>query len=176
MATRTLDAAPTAPVARTAQHATFVIERTLAAAPSQVFAAFADPVAKGRWFVGPDRRQSSDHRLEFRVGGREHLSSRAPGGVTHVFDALYQDIVPDGRIVYSYEMHLDEKRISVSLATLELLPEGTGTYLILTEQDAFLDGADLPAQREQGTRELLDNLEAELRRASSPTQASSTTR
>jgi hypothetical protein len=37
--------------------------------------------------------------------------------------------------------------------------------LIITEQDAFLDGADLPAERERGTRELLDNLAAELRRA-----------
>ena len=63
-------------------------------------------------------------------------------------------------------MHLDDQRISVSLATLELLPAGAGTKLILTEQDAFLDGADLPIQREQGMRALLDNLEAYLKRTS----------
>lgn len=148
-----------------AQHATFVIERRFDASPSQVFTAFADQRAKARWFVGPDRWQSSDHRLDFRAGGREHLSSGLPGGPIHTFDAIYHDIVPDRRIVYSYEMHLDGARISVSLATLEFLPAGAGTHLVLTEQDAFLDGQDFVSQREQGTRELLDKLEAELRRA-----------
>ena len=122
---------PGAPVTAepSAQHATFVIERRFGASPTQVFAAFADKQAKARWFVGPDRWQSSDHRLDFRAGGREHLSSGLPGGPTHIFDAIYHDIVPDRRIVYSYEMHLDDKRISVSLATLELLPADSGTRL-----------------------------------------------
>jgi len=62
-------------------------------------------------------------------------------------------------------MHLDEKRISVSLSTIELLPGGAGTRIVMTEQDAFLDGADLPSERERGTHELLDNLAADLRRA-----------
>jgi len=34
----------------------------------------------------------------------------------------------------------------------------------LTEQDVFLDGFDKPPDRERGTRDLLDKLEAELRR------------
>jgi uncharacterized protein YndB with AHSA1/START domain len=150
---------------RSVQHSTFVIERTFDAAPERVFQAFADPTAKARWFVGPERWQSSDHRLDFKVGGREHLSGAAPGGVIHVFDATYLDIVPNRRIVYSYDMYLNAAHISVSLATLELLPSGTGTRLVLTEQDAFLDGADFPAQREQGTQDLLDNLAAALSRS-----------
>lgn len=149
-----------------AQHATFVIERKFDASPSHVFTAFSDQRVKARCFVGPDRWQSSDHRLDFRAGGREHLSSGLPGRPIHTFDAIYHDIVPDRRIVYSYEMHLDGRRISVSLATLELLPAGAGTDLVLAEQDAFLDSQDFASQREQGARELLDNPEAELRRAS----------
>jgi uncharacterized protein YndB with AHSA1/START domain len=72
--------------------------------------------------------------------------------------------VPDERIVSTYEMHLDETRISVSLATVEFKPEGSGTRLILTEQGAFLDGHDTPAQREHGTGGLLDALGADLQR------------
>ncbi len=52
----------------------------------------------------------------------------------------------------------------LTLATVELKPAGAGTRLILTEQAVFLDGADTSAAREQGTRELLDSLDAELRR------------
>ena len=73
--------------------------------------------------------------------------------------------MPDQRIVYSYDMHLDGARISVSLATVEFKPEGAGTRMIFTEQGVFLDGYDDPAGRERGTRALLDNLDAELRRA-----------
>ncbi len=79
-------------------------------------------------------------------------------------DGYYQDIVPDQRIIYTYDMHLDETRISVSLATVEFTPAGKGTRLIFTEQGAFLDGYDNPARREQGTRDLLDALGAALRR------------
>ncbi len=62
-------------------------------------------------------------------------------------------------------LHLDQTRTSVSLSTVELTPAGAGTRLIYTEQGVFLDGYDNVADREGGTRDLLDNLEAELRRA-----------
>lgn len=84
--------------------------------------------------------------------------------------------MPDERIVITYDMHLDEKRISVSLATMEFKPEGAGTRLIFTEQGAFLDGYDIPAQREQGTRDLLDALGEELRGSAGPAEGHSKTR
>ncbi|MFL6111564.1 MAG: SRPBCC domain-containing protein, partial [Catenulispora sp.] len=80
------------------------------------------------------------------------------------YEARYQDIVPNERIVTSYDMHMDDKRISVSLATVEFRPDGTGTRLVLTEQGAFLDGYDDPADRQRGTVELLDALAVELKR------------
>jgi len=70
--------------------------------------------------------------------------------------------VPDHRIVYSYDMYLDQTRLSVSLATVEFHPASAGTRLIFTEQGAFLDGQDQPQYREQGTGDLLDALGAEL--------------
>jgi uncharacterized protein YndB with AHSA1/START domain len=149
---------------RSTQHATFVVERTYAASPARVFAAWADPAAKARWFSGADESQRGGHEFDFRVGGRERLSGGPEGGPVFGFDGLYQDIVPDERIVYTYDMHLDDTRISVSLATVEFKPEEAGTRLIFTEQGVFLDGHDEPAQREAGTGGLLDKLDAELRR------------
>jgi uncharacterized protein YndB with AHSA1/START domain len=43
-------------------------------------------------------------------------------GVITDFQAHYLDIVPLKRIVYSYTMHVDEKKISVSLATIQFEP------------------------------------------------------
>lgn len=149
---------------RSVTHATFTIERHYDALPARVFHALSDPVAKARWFSGPKEWDAMEHKIDFRVGGRELNSGGPKGGPVHSFNAIYQDIVPDERIIYSYDMHLDDTRISVSLATFELAPEGKGTRLTLTEQGAFLDGHDNEGSRERGTRQLLDALGAELER------------
>ena len=145
---------------RSVAHATFAIERVYDASPARVFEAWADPVAKPRWF-GPEETNGS-YELDFRIGGQER-SQMEHAGSRYTFDARYQDIVPDERIVYAYDMHRDETRISVSLATVELAPAGAGTRLLFTEQAVFLDGQDTPAERERGTGTLLENLGAELR-------------
>jgi uncharacterized protein YndB with AHSA1/START domain len=113
---------------RSVTHATFVVERSYDASPARVFAAWATPKAKARWFVGPDEWEASDHELDFRVGGRERVSGGPKGGPVHAFDARYQDIVPNERIVSTYDMHLDETRISVSLATVEFKAEAAHSH------------------------------------------------
>jgi uncharacterized protein YndB with AHSA1/START domain len=146
---------------RSVTQATFVIQRHYPAAPARVFAAFADPAAKSRWFMAPDTdTTTAEYSLDFRVGGRELSRGTLPDGSTYVFDACYQDIVADQRIVTTYQMQLDANRISVSLATVELAPDGSGTRLVYTEHGAYLDGHDTPAARERGTIELLDALAA----------------
>ncbi len=146
---------------RAVVHATFVIERTYDASPARVFAAFADKGAKARWFGEPGDGVET-FELDFRVGGREYNSGRIPNGPTYTFEARYHDIVPDQRIVTAYEMHIDGARISVSVATVELKADGKRTRLKYTEQGAYLDGLDNPAQREAGTKDLLDKLGASL--------------
>jgi uncharacterized protein YndB with AHSA1/START domain len=139
---------------RSATHSTFVIERTYAADAARVFAAWAHKSAKQRWFgTGAD----SEHELDFREGGREHLLARV-GGAAYTYDALYEDIVPDERIVYTYNMHVDGARMSVSVVTVELLDVGKATQLRYTEQGVFLDGLDTEKAREHGTAEMLDKL------------------
>ena len=143
-------------------HSTFSLERTYDASPARVFAAFADAEQKAAWFAGPPEWPLAAFEVDFRVGGRERNRGGPKDGPMHSFEALYYDIVPDERIVYSYEMHLDDKRISVSLATIELAPAADGTRLTLTEQGAYLDDFDDPTLRETGTSDLLEALGAYL--------------
>lgn len=138
------------------EHSTFVLERTYDAAPERVFAAWADPEAKAQWFGG------DGFALDFRVGGRETNGGGPEGGPRYSYEAFYRDIVPDERIVYTTQMHADDRLLSVSVASIEFASEGDGTRLTLTEHGAFLDGQETPAQREQGTGELLDRLGAAL--------------
>jgi hypothetical protein len=50
------------------------------------------------------------------------------------------DIVPGERIINSYVLSAAGERFSVSLSTVELLPDGTGTLMRVTEHGAYLDG------------------------------------
>ena len=140
---------------RSVEHATFVVERRYEASPERAFAAWADPEAKARWFVDSD----ANLELDFRVGGRERHSGSAPDGRAYRYEALFHDIVPAQRIVYTYAMHLEGTRISVSLATVEFRPLGdNGTHMAFTEQGAFLDGYESPAGRAEGMGSLLNAL------------------
>jgi uncharacterized protein YndB with AHSA1/START domain len=145
-------------------HETFSIERSYPAAPSRVFAAFASKEAKDAWGDDPGvesaQGEAAVTEFDFRPGGRERFGSKYDGK-TYRYDALYYDIVPDQRIVYSYEMYADDVRISVSVATIEFAKSGDSTALTWTEQGAYLDGIDgakAPALRKGGTAEILDGL------------------
>src|SRR3981189_2185792 len=104
---------------RSVTHATFVIERTYPTPPARVFAAFADPAIKSRWF-GDAEAPTGDFTLDFRVGGHEINRGGPPDGPVYTFEAVYQDIVPDQRIVTTYAMDMGDTRISASVATVEL--------------------------------------------------------
>jgi uncharacterized protein YndB with AHSA1/START domain len=143
---------------RSVTHSTFGLEREYAVPPARVFAAWSDPEAKAEWFG------ASDFELDFRIGGREVNRGGPDGGPVFTYDARYQDIVDGERIVYTYDMLMDDTRISVSVTTVEFEPSGDGTRLTYTEQCAFLDGHDTPEQREQGTGTLFEKLAEALER------------
>jgi len=149
---------------RSVIHDTFAIERTYPARPSRVFAAFASREAKDAWGDTGDIAEAEPAtgpvEFDFRVGGHERFGN-VYQGITFTYDATYYDIVPDQRLVYSYEMYADGLRSSVSVATIEFVETEDGTTLTWTEQGAYLDGfdgQDAPRLRQGGTSEMLDGL------------------
>jgi uncharacterized protein YndB with AHSA1/START domain len=148
-------------------HSTFVIERSYPTTPERVFGAFADPARKRRWFVDGGGHNVEHYELDFRVGGKERAQFRLkPGtpvaGMLCTNDTSYLNIVPNRRVVMASTMSLNEKCISASLLTVELLPSEIGTDLICTHQGAFFEGSDGPAMREEGWRKLLERLTGEI--------------
>jgi uncharacterized protein YndB with AHSA1/START domain len=134
-------------------HSTFSLERVYEASTGRVFAAWADPAAKARWFS-----PSGPHELDFRVGGREVNRGHNQDGQALTFESRYHDIVVGQRIAYTSTLSVGEKVVTVSLTTVELTADGDTTRLVLTEHGAFLDGHEQPGWREQGTGAWLDAL------------------
>jgi uncharacterized protein YndB with AHSA1/START domain len=144
--------------ARSVVHASFTITRHWKASPERVFQAFADQKKKDAWFGGGSDWTPVGRSFDFREGGREHAAGRWKTGMVSKFDCIYLDIIPNQRIIYSYVMHLDDRKISVSQAAIELVPDNGGTKFTLTEYGDYLDGYDDAGSRERGTNHLMDAL------------------
>lgn len=151
-------------IERTQTHATFVLERDYDATTERVWQAFADEEAKKKWFGAEDdddwKITESVH--DFRVGGTDVNIGTFQDDMESRFVGTYTDIVPNERIVYSYDMWVNGAHLSTSVTTITFEETASGTHLTFTEQGVFLDNADNPAQREAGTSTLLDALGASL--------------
>ncbi len=148
-------------------HSTFTIERSYPTTPERVFAAFADPQKKRRWYAESGGKMPEIFEMDFRVGGNDRTQSRmGPDtpfpGVPLTNHSTYQDIEPNRRIVFAYTMSVGDRRISANLATVEFIATAKGTDLVFTDQGAFFEGSDGPKMREQGWSHLLDGLAAEV--------------
>jgi uncharacterized protein YndB with AHSA1/START domain len=148
-------------------HATFTIERSYPTTPERVFAAFADPQKKRRWYAEGEGKKPEIFEMDFRIGGTDRTQARlGPNtpfpGTPLVNQSTYQDIQTNTRIVFAYTMTLGDLRISASLATVEFIATDKGTDLIFTDQGAFFEGSDGPKMREVGWTHLIDGIAAEV--------------
>lgn len=143
-------------------HATFTLERTYPVPPARVFAAWATPAAKSRWFAGPDGWKEAIREMDFRPGGSERVRGEFADGHYSDFIARYHVITPDEKIIYAYDMHASDRFLSVSLATIQFAAAGTGTKLTMTEQGVFFGTMDDVKSREHGTAWLLEKVGAAL--------------
>lgn len=147
---------------RSAEHASFIIERNLPGRPKHAFRFWSEPEMKRRWASCHTDWQELEYSFDFRVGGSEVSCLKAPDGSLHAMRSYFLDIVEGCRIIYAYEMTADGNRISTSLATVEFTPSETGTLMTFTEQAVFLDGLASAETREEGTEMGFDRLKLEI--------------
>jgi uncharacterized protein YndB with AHSA1/START domain len=139
-------------------HDTVVVRRLYDAAAERVYGAWTDAAFLERWYVPGDERWSAKIVAhDFRVGGGKRITF-GPPEETFVEDCHYVDIVPNRRICYAMTIARGDTRITVSMVTVELSPQGGRCEVRVTDQVAILDGGDTARDRERGWGETLDKL------------------
>ncbi len=135
----------------------FTLERRYDATPARVFRAFTDREIKQGWLGCEEVTAPVIERLDFRPGGREVSRGAGPDGAEHLFEGSYLDIVDGRRFVFAFVMHVGGKKVSASIASVEVLPDAGGSRLVFNEQGVYF-GEDGWAEREEGTAWGLDQL------------------
>jgi uncharacterized protein YndB with AHSA1/START domain len=145
-------------VQRSQTHATFVIERSYPVTVQTVWHGLSDNGARDQWFGGGAEFDAREKSHDFRVGGHGIEDGQWRGGPKSRFVSTYTDIVDEQRMVFTYDIWVDDRHLSTSLTTIVVESEDEGTRLTYTEQGVHFDGLDTVEGREEGTRGLLENL------------------
>ncbi|MEO8739617.1 MAG: SRPBCC domain-containing protein [Casimicrobiaceae bacterium] len=142
-------------MAEIAQKPSLRIVRIFSASPETVWHACTDPQALKQWMGPSDAYSVPIAEADVRVGGRYHIVMKAFDGEEHDVSGVYQEVVPNRKLVYSWAWKSAPER--VSRVTFQLRAAGDGTELTVLHEE-FAD-ADARERHNQGWTGCLGRLE-----------------
>jgi uncharacterized protein YndB with AHSA1/START domain len=124
-----------------------------------VYRTMMDPALIPQWW-GPRKYTTAVDKFDARVGGKWRFVNRAADGGEHWFNGEYKEIVPNERVVQTFEYEPLPGHISVDTMTLEDLGDGR-TLMRVRSRFASKEDADgmLQSGMEDGARETYERLE-----------------
>jgi len=136
------------------------VRRVYKASVATVYAAWTDPEQMKLWMAPSDAFGPSEATMDVRVGGRYRIVMHAPDGEVHRVGGVFREVVPNKKLVYTWAWESTPER--ESLVTLEFIPSGQGTELVLAHQRF----ADMQARdkHQEGWNGCLDGLDRFLSR------------
>ena len=117
---------------------TLRITRRYPVSSEKVWRAWTDPQALSRWFGPGDTDSVLLAELDVREGGRYRIRFRTQDGEEHDVSGVYQEVVEQRRLSFSWAWKSTPER--VSRVTIELRPVDDGCELDFVH-DRFFDQA-----------------------------------
>jgi uncharacterized protein YndB with AHSA1/START domain len=113
---------------KTLVHESLVLVRTFTVVPKKVWRAWIKPDALRVWF-GQSGAAGWKAELDVRVGGRYHLVMQHPRGSYYDVRGEYREVVPDRRLVFTWEQRGSDLAEGQALVSVDLRPAAGGTEL-----------------------------------------------
>ncbi|HWT19270.1 MAG TPA: SRPBCC domain-containing protein [Variovorax sp.] len=115
------------------------LRRHYPVAPEKVWRAWTDPQALKAWFGPEEIVEVPVAEVDLRVGGRFRVAMRAADGETHDVSGVYQELVPNRKLVFSWAWRSTPER--ESRVTVRIEPDGNGCELVLLHEQFFDEAA-----------------------------------
>jgi len=123
------------PAAPATERPSLTLRRHYPVAAEKVWRAWTDPQALKAWF-GPEEIVSVPlAEVDLRVGGRFRVTMLAADGETHDVSGVYQELVPNRKLVFSWAWRSTPER--ESRVTVRIEPDGNGCELVLMHEQFF---------------------------------------
>ncbi|HMO96225.1 MAG TPA: SRPBCC domain-containing protein [Tepidiformaceae bacterium] len=124
-----------------------------------VFKAYTDPAAIPQWW-GLDANSTVVDRMDAVRGGSWRFLERSPEGEEHAFRGVYHDVVPDERIVWTFEY--EPWPGHVLLEEMLFLDQGERTRIEVRSVFQTVEDRDgmIATGMEEGANQSLNRLEA----------------
>jgi len=133
------------------------LRRAFNTSPERLFEAWTTPDILMK-FLGPGEVDVLEVKADARVGGKYSVTFRDPDGDVMVVGGTYRELVPSQRIVCTWAWEEDDPKLAKeSLLTLEFVPRGTQTELVLTHEN-FRDETQRN-NHQNGWTKILDKLQ-----------------
>jgi uncharacterized protein YndB with AHSA1/START domain len=134
-----------------------VMERVFDSPVERVFKAYTDPTIVPQWW-GPRRFTTTIDKMDVRPDGVWRYISRDSEGNEYPFSAVYHEIVPNKRIVRTFEFEPIPGHISVETTTFEEQDSSTKLRVTSLFQNVEQRDGELKSGMELGTSESWDRL------------------
>jgi uncharacterized protein YndB with AHSA1/START domain len=142
---------------KSSEYLSLEVRRLIKAPRDRVFAAWTDPAQVRKWF-GPENVTTDEFVADLRIGGRYRWDLTNPEGEKMTCEGEYLELVPDRKIVFSWQWQDDEDwENQISVVTVEFQDAAGGTEVRLKHEklptEASRDGHN------RGWKSVLDKLE-----------------
>ncbi len=117
---------------------------------------------------GPSVYTNPVVEVDLRVGGRMHIIMRAPDGAEHAADAVFQEIDPPNRLVWTMDaVSLAGQTLLKTRTTITMKDEGGKTRLIIVSEGHGLvpEAVQMLAGMEAGWNQSIDKLAGHVAKA-----------